>query len=80
MFNRLMYAIITMAVICTGCETTAPAADACVEFDRATIHAGRPVVCRMVWCESGQGFSGAHSSGLAALWCDDVNPPKPAQE
>lgn len=42
----------------------------CTEFDRVTMHAGRPVVCRMVWCEQHATLGRNSASGLAALWCD----------
>lgn len=61
---------IFLLLLAPACEPSAPSADSCVEFDRATVHNGAPVTCRMVWCESGTGVSGMHASGLAMLWCE----------
>lgn len=53
--------------------TIAPAVDengaaysggaACREFDHHTTRAGRPCVCRMLWCGTSRG-------GMATLWCE----------
>ena len=77
MRTMLLIALGITMVACDG-QATPPKPNGCVEFDRPTVRKGKPVVCRMVWCEQST-FSTAgtfHSTGGAAsLWCDEVEKP-----
>jgi hypothetical protein len=67
-------ALILLCLLC-ACDGTAspPEESGCVEFDHATTRGGRPMTCRMLWCEkisiSSNGSARA-AGGVAALWCD----------
>ena len=63
-----------LILLLAGCQETAsdaPSTKNCVEFDHKTTRAGKPTTCRMIWCETNNGLSEWHASGLAALWCED---------
>ena len=68
-----MRTLLPLFLLLTACEVTAPATDSCIEFDRNTLHNGRPVTCRMVWCDERQAGNGS-ACDIATLWCDERTP------
>ena len=70
--------LFTLVVLCacdqSDCQTMPPSVkDDCTEFNYNTARGGRPVVCRILWCNKGGGEY-HQGSGLATLWCDGEAP------
>ena len=68
-----MAALLPLFLLLTACEVTAPQSGDCAEFDHKTVHDGKAVVCRMVYCQ-GMTSSMSMSGGVATLWCDERTP------